>query len=82
MEEREEQGAREQIEEMEDRAEQMEKRSGDLERDVQEARSDWSSKKGTESAPGAQDEEGAADTSSEDLRERRDDERGDGSDDE
>lgn len=77
MQEREEQGAREQVEEMEERAEQMDERSGELKRDIEGTRSDWKSKKGTESAPGAQDEEGAADTDAEALQERREEDTGD-----
>ena len=76
MKEREEQGAREQIEDMEDRAGRMEDRSQELEREIEGARSDWESKKKAEGTPGAQDEAGASDTDEEALHERRQEDEG------
>jgi hypothetical protein len=56
-EEREDEGAGEQADRMEDRARSMEERSEELERDIGNTRSDWDSKKGESSGavPGAQE---------------------------
>jgi hypothetical protein len=63
MAEREEEKRRadELADQLEDRAESMEQRSGELEDEIKSARSDWESKKQTEGVPGAQTEEGAGD---------------------
>ncbi len=58
------QGAAEQAEQMEDRAERMDERSDEVEREIEEAGSDWESKKHDRTVPGAQTEEGATDRAS------------------
>src|SRR5687768_1210569 len=76
MQEREEQAAREQIEDMEERARQMEERSEEADQNLETTRSGWEARKAEDSAPGAQDEEGASDTNADELRERRDQDEG------
>ncbi len=63
--EHEDQGAGEQADQMEERAERMEKGTDELEGDIEGVRRDWDSKKHEESVPGAQTEEGATGRSGE-----------------